>query len=80
MTSVCSDVHNVVYHKIHHLCCALKILYTARVNCAPHYGSRYTDFLRERGNSLKLYPGDSVLPGEERPVFSLELGEQPWIL
>lgn len=40
----------------------------------------HNDFLRERGNSLKLWPGESVLPGEESPVLSLEPGEQPWIL
>lgn len=40
----------------------------------------YTDFLLERGKSRKLCPGESVLPGEESPVLSLEPGEQPWIL
>lgn len=40
----------------------------------------HTDFLLQRGNSWKLSPGESVLSGEESPVWSLEPGEQPRIL
>lgn len=42
--------------------------------------SLHTDFLLQRGNSWKLCPGESVLSGEESPVWSLEPGEQPRIL
>lgn len=75
--SVSSDMHKrgVTQNTV-----SLKIQFTVCANTLPNYSALYTDFLLDRGNSRKLCPGESVLPGEDSPVLSLEPGEQPWIL